>query len=726
MTMMPRFHGLAVGLALVMPVGTAALLPEIAPAAMARAPLAAAPSTDQGRLLEDFLHYIRVARPALARSNGEALLDTGISDAELAMLVDSRNLAERLESTLRLGRAMAGVEDIVAQIESRVERGRQELSRDPARVREAVLMLVGTRRQQMLAEGRLLEAGEYAVPELLRQMVESRNPELERRCFDMLVRIRRQAVTPLSIALWNLDPMNQRIVSDILAAIAWPHAAPYLLQLAQDPSVPNDVRDAARRAHAAVGGGSDSLSEQWTTLARRHFDEEQSLVAFPGEATNNIWQWDDFVGLVVLPVPTEIYSEIMAMDAARHALIADDTNGEALALYVAANLKREFELPDGASDPVHGDAAFSPAFFATAAGVTTAERVLTFGLDRFNTPLIRNAIAALRQTAGNAALARAGGSPLAACLRYPDRRVQYEAALGLAEMLPQAGFSGDFSVVPLLASAVRTGDANFAVVLAPEVEDRQSLSSRLQAQGFTVINTGRSLGEIEPDIAAAPGVDLVVVRGDRAHCEAALAAIRSNDRTVAAPVLVVAPPIDAIELRHEHGEDRRVLVSEAGLGEQIFVAAVDSVMHRASGGRLTTVEAQQYAIEALDALRGVAVARSGVFQITDAENALIEALEVKTGGLRLLVAEVLAMIDTDRSQRRLLDVALASSGSEQIALLDEVAASARRFGNRLERRHVDALMDLISGSAGATADAAARVHGALDLPSSNAVRLITS
>jgi len=678
------------------------------------------------RLLEDFLHYVRIARPDLAASNARSLFESGVSDAELAILVDDNDLGERVEGTLRVGRGMDGVADLVAEFETRLEKGRRDLGRDSARVKEAVQMLIGTRRQQMLAQARLEQAGEYAVPELLQQMIETRNAELEQAAREMLVRIRRQAVTPLSEALTNLDPNDQTQVCQILGAIAWPHAAPYLLALSNDTSRSPDVREAAAQAFAAVGASGNDLSEQWTQLSRRYFDEAQSLIAFPAEPTNNLWLWDNFVGLVPQPVPTAIFSEIMAMKTAREALRTSPENAVALSLFVASDLKRENELPAGETDPVFGANVFSPQFFATAAGADTALRVLTLGLSSYNTPLVRDAILALRQTAGagNLQLTTSQGAPISEALRYPDRRVQYEAALAIANALPKETFPGDFGVVPTLASAVRTGNAIFAAVIAGDNEDRQVLASRLQANGFTVLNSGSTLGEIDPDIAAAPGIDLLVVRGSGAFVREQLAAIRGNNRTIAAPVLLVTTAIDKITLANDIEGDRRTLAWQAGLSDETFSAAVDAVMLQTSGGRITDSEAQQYAIEALDALATLAVSSNTVLKVDDAQSALLDALDSRTGGVRQLVADVLSLINSEPAQRRLFDAALSAKESEQIELLDRVAASARRFGNRAEPRHIEGLLALVEGATGPTADAAARAHGALNLPAANAVKLI--
>jgi hypothetical protein len=99
-----------------------------------------------------------------------------------------------------------------------------------------------------------------------------------------------------------------------------------------------------------------------------------------------------------------------------------------------------------------------------------------------------------------------------------------------------------------------------------------------------------------------------------------------------------------------------------------------------------------------------------------------------SGGMRLLVAEVVSLIDTDASQQALIDAALAASGNEQISLLDLSASSARSFGNKSAKRQVEALRRLVASSTGvgnsSTADAAGRLYGSLDLSSDEAVRLI--
>lgn len=725
MKRIPHVQSFAAGAALLGALLSAPALAQNEPAGSgASAPASASP--DRGTLLDDFLHYVLTAKPDLASANGRALLDSGITDAELAELVDSRGLGKRVEDTLRRGRSIDGIEDLMAEFETRLETGRQDLSRNPQRIEEAISMLVGNLRGQMQARSRLQAAGDYAVPGLLRVIVGAKGPDLELAATDMLKSIGRQAVTPLAESLTSVDANTQRKICDILGDIGYPHAAPYLAELAADPNATPPVREAASRAFGRVGGGNPDPSAQFAQLAANFFSEQPTLIPWPGEEANNVWTYDPTVGLAPTPVPSTIFSEVMSMRSARRALTADSSNAGALALYVASNLKRENELQAGQIDPIFGQSTYTPQFFATASGTTTARDVLALALDAKNTPLIRDAIAALAQTTGGGNLLTGSErQPLLESLRYPDRRVQYEAALTLARALPTQTFSGSEVVVPMLASAVRTGATSYALVIADDAENRRLETSRLQALGFTVLSGGATANEAMNEIAAAHAIDLVVVRAGADTTRQAVAMMRTLIPTSVAPVLVIAAPADRPSLASTFETDGGILVWQPA-GDEAFAAAVETVMTRASGGRISESEADQYAFDALEALQMIAVANSGVYSIADAENSLLEALASRSGGVRLVVADVLARIDSARSQRALFDAALGATEREQIELLDHAAASARRFGNKSEARHADALLQLVSSSTGETADAAARLHGALNLPTANAVKLITN
>jgi CheY-like chemotaxis protein len=692
------------------------------------ASLSALAFPDPGELLNDYIHYAKVANTDLAAASAQALLDSGISNADLAKLVDEGKITEkRIDEAIARAQLVPALEVVTAELSRRIEAGRLDLARDTKRIDEAVQMLVRTQRERLIAKQRLAAAKEYAVPALLKIITDGSNEQLKLAAQDMIVDIGGPAVSPMCAALLALNGNSQRIVCDLLGRIKHPNAAPYLRELAMDDRADNAVREAAARAFRTVGGVEMPLSRLYSNLARQYFDGNESLVAFPAEDTNNVWKYDQFVGLTPTPVPTPIYGQIMALRTSRHSVNIDPRNSDALALCVASNLKRENDLPEGATDPIYGNEHYTPEFFATVFGTQTCLDVLGLAIDKTDTPLVRDAIAALSKTTGGANLfARGKGrQPLLEALEYPDRRVQYEAALTLAHALPQQSFTGDHYVVPLLASAVRMGSKSLALVIADDEENRRNAVMQLEQMGFQIVGAGSGLAEVQVDIGRAVGVDLAVVRVRSADTARQIVTdLRRIAKTAAAPVLLVAAATDLAGLQRDYRDDQRVLPARAGIAPENFEHAVESVMKRGAGGRMTEAQSEEYAILALGALHDVAISHSAAFAIADAESALLDALAARSGGMREKVAEILAMIDSDRSQRQLFDAAFAAKDDEQVALLHLVADSVRRFGDRAEPRHVAALVDLVATSKGETAEAAATVHGSLNLPLSEAMKLI--
>ena len=295
----------------------------------------------------------------------------------------------------------------------------------------------------------------------------------------------------------------------------------------------------------------------------------------------------------------------------------------------------------------------------------------------------------------------------------------------LGQSLPRKGFAGDYAIVGLLASAVRTGNRVFALVIAPDEEDRRVRGSQLEDLGFDIIGSGPNATAVGPAIAEAIGVDLVLIKNPSGSAaRQAVADLRVRTRTSATPILILADRLEFPDLKQTFATDAWVQVVPSNVMSETFGASIDTLMERASGGRLTEAEAEVYAIDALSALRDIAISNSPVYNIVDAAPALIDAMETRSGGTLLLVADILALIDGDDAQRTLFSAALAARGDEQIELLDRVAVSVKRYGDRTEPHHVAALLDLVKQASGDLAEAAARVHGALNLPADAALELI--
>ncbi len=688
-----------------------------------------AAQADRVRMVGDFLHYVLIAKPDLAEAAGQKLFASGITDGELADIVSENDLGDKVERSLRRGRGMAGVGPMVTEFEQRLESGRLDLARDQDRIKEAIGMLDGSLRAQMMGKRRLIEAGEYAIPQLLDVIVSGRDPQLEIRVTSVIEEIKRQAVLPLCAALPEVSPSVQVKVCRMLSNIGWPTAIPTLLDVATTRGTTPEVKDAAMTAFRRLGGTSTDVSFAYTALAKKFFDEEQSLVAYPGDPANMVWSYGPHSGLVQTPVATSIFCQVMAMRNARAALVADSSNRTALAVYVASDLRRENQMGVNESDPFADDAKYSPQFFATAAGSSTARSVLAMAIDSKDTALVRDAIEALGMTVERGRMVAAGGrQPLLECLRYPDRRAQYDTALVLGAAMPEKAFAGDNQVVPLLANAIRATNDSYAAVVASTEEDRNSIASKLSKIGFSVIASGSSFYDLESEINRANGIDLVIVQGDASTAVEAVGQVRNFARTGATPVLLMNSGADKIAMDREFAGDRGTASFINGGTDAQFESAVDALMSVAAGGRLTEAESMTYTRNALQTLAGIARSGNGVYSISDAESSLLAAMSTISGGMRLLVAEVVSLVDSEASQQSLLDAALAAGGNEQVALLDYAASSARSFGNKAADRQVDALRRLIASSTGEgnarTADAAGRLYGSLDLSPDETVRLI--
>jgi hypothetical protein len=686
------------------------------------------------RDLENFIHFVVIGRGDLAAASGTALLDSGITPAELAELVDGSDLTRRFEEALSGGRRLAGIEPIVARFNLMMQQGRFDLAVRPDRIEDSVRLLGTTVRGRMMARERLQNAGEYAVRALLEVMATSDDPRLRNEAAKVIVEnIGAGAVLPLCVAMPHLEVALQERVCGLLAEIGAPAATPalpFLAEMAESPESASTTRRAAEEAAAAIGGRAANAAAQFTALALRYFRGDEALVTLPPiqslEMVEEISYWtsDPFSGLEPKPVAKQIWFDVMAMRMARRALELEPDDRMALAAYVAADLRRDWRVrEDSLEDPIFGGARYTPQFFATAAGPSTCQEVLSLAVDVADTPLIRAAIAALAKTSGAAALTSGGRQPLLECLNYPSRRVRLEAALVLANADPRSAFPGHRSVVPLLASAVRT-DGAFAAVIATDPEDRRQAAGMLGEIGFTVVGTGGSYEEVEPAVFGSVGVDLILVRGSAASIDAAVRRARGTSLSWATPIVTVATVLEADRVRDRLRDDAAAMVAVAGPEMASLSGAIVEFMRRTLGSQMDAGEALGYAVDSLEALKSLAVGGSTVLPVADAERTLVEALRRESGSLKAMVAEVLALVDSSSAQQALIDEALAASGSDQVALLDIAAGSARRFGNRSEPRQIATLQALIGTASGAVADAAGRLYGSLDLTAEEAVRLI--
>jgi CheY-like chemotaxis protein len=679
-------------------------------------------------LLADFEHYVLIDNKELAASSGQALLDMHMKPADFLKLVVDSGQQARFDSTIIRAQGAAGTEAVAAELLKLYEQGKLDIARNADEIAKNIGLLTGNQRQRMFAIDHLKAAGEYATPQLLQAFMRRSEPVLQAQARIVLQDLGQQAIAPLSAALMGLDDTNQEAVAYLLGDMQYKASLPALYEL-KDATKSAQVKGAAEHAIARIDGSVRpiSASKMYEWLAEEYYKAPASLTSFPGEDTQAVWNFKSGAGLYATPVATPVFHETMAMRLAEHALQLDPTNASAVPLWIAANFSREIETPEGYQNPMYADRR-EAMYYGVAAGADVNEHVLARALDNRSTPLARRAIAAIEKTAGAGTLWTGQSAetrkPLLEALGYPNRRVQYEAALALGTAGPRAPFTGSERVVPILAGAVRDAGSRYALVLASDVEQQSVLADALRGAGYTVLAPARALREADQAVAEAPAVDLIVIDQGATNAANTVAEVRGTAKLAATPTLVLAALNDTDRLSRTFYGDQLTTIARQGINPQQLGAAGEQAVEKGAGGLISPEEAERYKSRTLDALRDLAVSGNPVLNVSDAAAPLIATLPGAKGPLKLRVAEVLSYVCGKPAQVALVDAALDASGADRVALLGHAAASARRCGNMLEGRQVTKVLELARTGKGEEATAAAALAGALRLPSSDLLKLI--
>lgn len=708
--------------------------PSVALAQPAADTQRAASDTD---LLKDFIHFTRIARFDVAKGVGEQLLARQLAPRAFVSLIETSGESDRFDETIARAMRVGSLEPIAAGMYRLFETGRLEAARDPKEIAENISKLTGTVQGRVRASARLRFAGEYAVPQLLAALGDRDQPALRAESQRVLAEIGSQAVVPLATAMLGTEPAMQERLADVLGLIGHRSALPFLGDLRLSTSV-TPVREAAERAMRRIDAASvdASVSGLYLSLGERYFQQSRDVTSFPGEEFQLLWSYARATGLTMTGVRTDVYHEAMAMQLAERALQLDSGDTRALSMWLAANLRRELQQPAGYQNPAYASDRRDAMYYAVAAGSGPGQAVLARAIDGRDTLLARRAIDAISRTAGasaltasisaeNAAGSAAARQPLVEALTYPNRRVQYDAALALGAAQPAQPFAGSERVVPTLAAAIRDASSRVAGIVTRDNEQYQAIRSVLEKSGYVVLARGGSLAELEGPIAEVPAVDLLVaVDPNPSDVPVMITSVRGTPRTAATPLLVLTTPEAYPDLRRRYDTESGVAIRPLAISSEAIATTAGELVLAASGGPVTPDEASSYAARSLSTLRDLAVARSVALPVEEAVLPLINALGETQGATRLEVAEVLSLIGQQRAQVALMDAADRASGADRIALLAKVASSAKRFGNQLEERQVRRVLELAKGSDAAESAAAVAVAGALNLNNLDLLPLI--
>lgn len=689
----------------------------------------------QRQLWDSFNHYTLIARHDLAAAAGQALLGEVDQQQLLTIQEDASQRYDERPLQIALRSQEESLQEVAREIERRIQAARIERSRDPQRIMRDIDLLAQGRRPNAEATRRLQVAGQYAAPLLLETLIDPNRENLHPYVINAMIAVGRDIVYPLCIALPDLEPTAMSHLARVLAEVGYPQALPYLKEVMENPRTDPDVRRVVDAAYRRILAGTAAATDADAATLYLTLGEAEYLTGTRGDALLGydatiqkglVWYYGRQSGLVPLEVPASIHPDVMAMRSAHRALRLNPDLSDALSLFIMANLRRENNLPAGEADPTYGSEMRPPMFYAMMAGPHRLHDVLDRALGDGDGPLALDAIEALSRTAGTSALVAedAARQPLLAALSYPDRRVRFRAALALANARPGEVFDGAYRVVPVLAEALRQSDVRYALVLADDQDVLNRSLSALSDLGFNAFG-GRQLNQVIDQLDLAPGIDLLVINKDLAGVLNERQNAMRNYKLANVPILAMVSSVNQAQLRQLERDDPLFSTVIASAEEPQLVQSIELATASFAGEPIPADESLDIALDALDALRDVALATGGVYNVLDALSALIAGVTDPRQEVAAASAHVLAMVNESDAQQAIIEAALQTAGNLQISLLQSLAESATHYGNLLTQAQTDALLELVMQSQGDLSVAAAEAHGALTLPTANAVRLLT-
>jgi hypothetical protein len=698
------------------------------------------PTASPQSLWEDMLHFIRVARPDLAQSYGEALLKaTATDDTTLLDIVQNSPHRDADQQLLLQAQQIDKLKPVADQLIARLRTARMKMARDKDRVLADIANLTKGTRANDSATARLRAAGQFAAPYLLATLVDDRQEAVHPYVLTAMIAIGRPMAAPLAAALPHLDPRAMMQVADALAEIGYAQALPALKAVLEDPKVNPAAHARVQTAYDRLAQTSSlpadtSAADLYLLLAQNCYaDAGTRPYDLPGydaqSARGVIWEYTRDPGLMWDEVPTNLFGDVLAMRAAKQALRLKPDLGPALSLWLAANLSREARLAPGQTDATYHEG-HPASYFIRIAGPARQLEVLDMALAAGDQALALKAIDALSGSASIGILTDSGqrSQPLIRALFGSDRRLSYAAAFALARAHPQAPFPGSPRLVWVLTDALRQTATKYAVVVGSNPEQRNQLAGILAGKdlGYLVDQAPALPGVIDL-LATRPGVDVLVVTGDADTIRAFMRQSAQDPRLAGVPVVAVASEKDQSVLVAAYLDEARKPIVTSGADPAKLTAALEQATKTGGGAAISQEEATGYTLTSLAILRDLAACHSSPFHVTDAQAALILALKDPRAEVIAPAAAVLALLPTAEAQKALADAALDAARPEpqRIALLNSLADSATQIGCRLDKPQVDQLVELVQGAQGDLATAAARVYGALAMPASAVVQALT-
>jgi len=700
----------------------------------AQAAPATAPAADAKlqTLADDFLHYSLVNQAELAKANAEALLASTAPPQEVLKAFEDASNGRNFRDVIIQAQRREGMKEIATKLLERVDEGARVVARDPMRIRAEVDRLANGPRAYQNAADRLRAAGQYGAPIYLEYLQNSAKKELHPYIIRIMADIGRPLVTPLVEELRVSDPVLRIELINVLGQIGYPQALPALRAMQMDSNTNPETQNAIAGAIAMIDrtgqAGKMSAAELYLRGAQNYYNKTSSYQPQnPAEKTNPIWIFDQGLNNVqAMQVPTEIWNSVMAVRMAEATLKIDSGNADAISLWLAADMRREIQLPAGATDPSRGAKSAEAALYMLAAGPIYVNPVLAKALEANDSALALKAIDALEATGGVAGLVSGNDSPLVKALANQDRSVRFRAAFALARANPPSQFPSYFRVVPVLAEAVNSTGAPTALLVVHNDNQRNALTDALRSGSshFTVY-AGNTLTAALTAAQKAPSIDVVIVPEEEMG---GVADIAHNDiRMAGVPVLVTTAAANVGGVQARISEMKGYAAIDEKADEPAIAAALSRARGDVGSVPVSAENAAQFAATSLDLLGKLAADHHSIYAVSEAVPTLVDTLKDKRPEIATGAAKVLGALNSPDGERALAATALSADtdAAMRVVLFEQLAESAKRTTNVLDGSVVNGIIKVVSADADPKVrKAAAMALGALNVPSNQASALI--
>lgn len=679
---------------------------------------------------DDGWYFSSLGRFDVAEANFKALLD---SDPDpVALLEFADRVSKRLELLVQLSDNPVVGESARAMIRT-LARGEQLIKADPVRIKQNLDRLGGSPRAYENASAALRDSGEYAVPFIVQELRKIGQSAMMQPLLRALTQIDHAALNPLVYSLRMNDQTTKKYLIEVLGDIGYAQGVPYMLAVRDDAQAPAEVRgavDAALRqmeSHGVHVPPGMTVSDAFFDLAEQYYRDSAALRADTTLDFANVWYWKDEL-LKNVEIPTVIFNEIMTMRCCEEALRANPNHRGALSLWIAANFRRDAQLASGQKDATRPDNYPSPVYFAQSAGPEYCLDALARANDDNDPVVASGAIAALQTTSGPAHLVadQNGRLPLAESLTFSNQLVRIHAAIALGGGLPTSQFTGYQNLIPVLAEALRVhGGAKNAVVIDQDSESANAVAGTLRGLGFNVLVDGRLVTGLDKARRDTSGVDLIVLASDipDPSLDASLLELRNEFRFASVPVLITTKIGNRTAVRDLTRSDPRIGQTVAGESPELVAKTVERISRAAGVHPISPEMGTSLALASARVLRGLAMTNNPIFNVGDAEPALINALTTENPELRDIVADVLGYLASPAAQSAVAERALGETDPTdvRIKMFGALAEGAKRRGNQLSDDQVQRLIKVAESEPNLELrEAASKALGALNLPSNPA------